>query len=397
MFDATAGRPASHEVGPSWQRALSNLARLAPGQPLGHAYAMDLLPPPLALLVLLFAGWVNRQQQAVIEYLLEENRVLRAAHARRRLRLTDDQRRRLAVKGKVLGRRRLAGIAGIVTPDTILRWYRTLVAKKYDGSRERHPGRPRTKADLAALVVRMATENPTWGYTRIRGGLKVLSHDVARNTIKAILKDHGIEPAPQRGANMPWRTFLAAHWDGLAAADFFTVEVLTLRGLVRYVVLFVMKLKTRTVEIAGMTSQPDEAWMIQIARNLTAAGEGFLRGVSPIILDRDPLYTAAFRRLLRDSGATPLVLPAWSPNLNAFAERFVGSAKSECLERMVVLGENHLRAAVREFVRHYHEERPHQGLKNELITPTTTMIGKGQVKRRERLGGLLNFYYRDAA
>ena len=121
---------------------------------------MDPLPPPLAFFLLLFSGWVNRHQQAVIDYLLEENRVLRAAHGPRRLCLTDDQRRRLAVKGKVLGRRRLADIAGIVTPDTILRWYRKLVAKKYDGSKTRRPGRPSTKSDIAALVVRMATENP---------------------------------------------------------------------------------------------------------------------------------------------------------------------------------------------------------------------------------------------
>ena len=320
---------------------------------------MDSLPPPLAFVLLLFAGWVNRQQQAVIDYLLEENRVLRAAHGRRRLHLTDDQRRRLAVKGKILGRRRLADIVGIVTPDTILRWYRTLVAKKYDGSTARRPGRPHTKPDLAALVIRMAKENPTWGYTRIRGGLKSLGHDAARNTIKAILKDHGIEPAPERGTKMSWKTFLAAHWDGLAAADSFTVEVLTLRGLVRYVIFFVMKLKTRTVEIAGITRQPDEAWMTQVARNLTDAGDGFMRGIDYVILDRDPLYTAAFRRLLRDSGVTPLVLPAWSPNLNAFAERFVESAKSECLGRLVLLGEGHLRSAVRSFVHHYHEERPH--------------------------------------
>src|SRR5262245_38725246 len=307
----------------------ANLPRLDPERPLGHACAMDSLPPPLAFLVLVFAGGVNRQQQAVIDYLLEENRVLRVAHGSRRLLLTDDQRRRLAVKGKVLGRRRLAPIA--------------------------------------------------------------------RNTIKGILKDHGIEPAPRRGAKMPWKTFLAAHWDGLAAADFFTVEVLTLRGLVRYVVLFVMKLKTRTVEIAGMTCQPDETWMMQIARNVTAAGDGFLRGMSHIILDRDPLYTAIFRRLLRDSGVKPLVLPAWSPNLNAFAERFVGSAKSDCLHRMVLLAERHLQADVREFVRHYHQERPHQGLKNELIAPQTMVIGTGQVTCRQRLGGLLKFYYREAA
>ena len=170
------------------------MSNLELGHPLGHALAMAPLPPPLAFFCLLFSGWVNRQQQAVIEYLLEENRVRRAAQPSRRLRLTDAQRRRLAVKGNVVGRRRLASIAGIVTPDTILRWYRRLVPRKYDGSKTRRPGRPSTKPDIAALVVRMATENPTWGYTRIRGGLRGVGHDVARNTIKAILHDHGIEP-----------------------------------------------------------------------------------------------------------------------------------------------------------------------------------------------------------
>src|SRR5262249_2892116 len=155
---------------------------------------MDALPPPLAFVVLLFAGWVNRQQQAVIHYLLDGNTVWRPPPGPQRIRLTDDQRRRLATKGKVLGRRRLAGIVGIVTPDTILRWYRKLVAHKYDGSKTRRPGRPTTKPDIAALVVRMANENPTWGYTRIRGGLKHRGHEVAREHDKAILKDHGIEP-----------------------------------------------------------------------------------------------------------------------------------------------------------------------------------------------------------
>jgi transposase InsO family protein len=368
-----------------------------PARRIGHAVAMDALPPPLAFFILLFAGWVNRQQQAIIDYLLEENRVLRAAQGSRRLRLTDDQRRRLAVKGKVLGRRRLAAVAGLVTPDTILRWYRRLVATKYDGSNVRRPGRPSTKLDIAALVVRMATESPTWGYTRIRGGLKRVGHNVGRNTIKAILKNHGIEPAPERGAKTSWKTFLAAHWDGLAAADFFTVEVLTLHGLVRYVVFFVMQLKARLVQIAGITAAPDGAWMAQLARNLTDPSDGFLRGTQYIILDRDPLYTTAFRGLLRDSGVTPVVLPARSPNLNAFAERFVESAKSECLERMILLGESHLRAAVRAFMVHYHEERPHQGLDNELIAPRPSMIRTGPIRCRERLGGLLKFYDRAAA
>ena len=243
----------------------------------------------------------------------------------------------------------------------------------------------------------MAQENPTWGYTRIRGGLQHLGHEVARNTIKAILKNHRIDPAPERRTKTPWKTFLEAHWDGLAAADFFAVEVLTLRGLVRYVVFFVMKLKTRTVEIGGITRQPHESWMTQIARNLTDPDNGFLCDVHHLILDRDPLYTAAFQDLLRDSGVTPVRLPARSPNLNAFAERFVESIRAECLSRIVPLGEGHLRAAVRSFVDHYHTERPHQGLGNTLIAPESTHAGHGPVRCRQRLGGVLKFYCRAEA
>jgi putative transposase len=158
------------------------------------------------------------------------------------------------------------------------------------------------------------TRPPRGGYTRIRGGLQHLGHDVARNTIKAILKNHGIDPAPERGTKTPWKTFLAAHWDGLAAADFFTVEVLTWRGLIRYVVFFVMTLKTRTVEIAGITSYPDESWMIQMARWLPPPR------AAPDSRPRPALF-GHFRSLLRNSGVTVVRLPARSPNLNALAER----------------------------------------------------------------------------
>lgn len=217
----------------------------------------------------------------------------------------------------------LAEVSGIVPPDTILPWYRRLVAQKYGASQARRPDRPSIKPDLAALVVRVAKENPTWCYTRIGEDLQGLGYEVARNTIKAVLKNRGVAPAPERGTNTPWKTLLAAHWDGLAAADSFTVEVLTLGGLVRYTVLFLMKLKTRAVKIGGITCHPNEAWMTQLARNLLDAGAGFLRDVQYLILDRDPLYSSAFRRLLRDDGVQPLLLPARSPNLNAFAERFV--------------------------------------------------------------------------
>src|SRR5262249_51552527 len=156
-----------------------------------------------------------------------------------RLRLTDDQRRRLARKGSVLDRRVLTQVAGVVRPETILRWYRELIAKKYDGTARRGAGRPRTRQRVQDLVVRFATENPRWGYTRIRGALHNIGHDVGRNTIKRILLEQGLEPAPTRGKRMPWRTFLRSHCGVIAAMDFFAVEVLTLRGLVRYFVLFV--------------------------------------------------------------------------------------------------------------------------------------------------------------
>ena len=197
---------------------------------------------------------------------------------------------------------------------------------------------------------------------------------------------------------MSWGTFLRAHWGAIAATDFFSVEVITRSGLVRYFVLFVIDLETRRVEIAGILPQPDGAWMSQIARNLTDAEDGFLNGSRYLIHDRDPLFTRSFREVLESSGVTTLKLPARSPNLNAYAERFVQSIKSECLAQVIPLGERHLRHAVREYTEHYHAERNHQGLENELIDDRRGAAAmNGSVERHERLGGMLNYYYRKAA
>ena len=176
-------------------------------------------------LLLVLAGWVNRQQQDVIDYQQEENRVLRAGLRGKRLSLSDDERRRLAVKAQALGREALAQIASVATPATLLRWHRHLIAAKYDGSKNRSPGRPPTAKDIRELIVRVAQENPTWGYTRLRGALKNLGHELGRNTIKRILAEHGIAPAPERGRSMSWSTFIKAHWGAIAATDLFTVEV----------------------------------------------------------------------------------------------------------------------------------------------------------------------------
>ena len=353
---------------------------------------------PLRFVTVALAGWLNQQQQDIIDYLREENKVLREQLGNRRLRLNDEQRRGLAARAKKLGHKVLAEVASIVTPDTLLTWHRKLIARKYDGSQRCGPGRPPVREQIRSLVGRMATENRDWGYTRIRGALANLGHRVARGTIANILKQHGIEPAPERLKKSTWREFLQAHWEVLAAADFFTVEVWTRSGLVRFVVLFVIELSTRRVEIAGITTQPDGVWMTQIARNLTDGVDGFLVGKKYLIHDRDPLFTQEFRETLGATGVGVVRLPARSPNLNAYAERFVRSIKESCLDRMILFGEPSLRRATREFLAHYHRERNHQGLDNRLLFPGPTATDlAAPIKRRQRLGGMLNYYYRQAA
>lgn len=293
----------------------------------------------------------------------------------------------------------LARLNTVVAPDTLLRWYRQLVAAKYDGSGKRGPGRPGIKRPITDLITEMARDNPGWGYTKIRGALFNLGHEVARNTIKTTLLNKGLEPAPERGRHTSWATFLKSHLGAIYGADFFTVEVLTPFGLVRYFVLFVIDIATRRVRVAGITNQPNEAWMKQIARNLTDGADGFLRSAKYVILDRDPLYTRAFRQILKATGMNVIRLPSRSPNLNAYAERFVRSIKSECLAKVIPLGERHLRHLVTEYVEHYHLERNHQGLDNRLIEPLpgNTNGRVGVVRRSQRLGGVLNYYWRDVA
>ncbi len=353
---------------------------------------------PWHILVIAMAGWMNREQTAAVEYLKEENRVLRELLGEKRPRLNDDQRRRLAAKGKALGRKLLATCCCIVTPDTILRWHRKLIAKKYDGSASRGPGRPRVAGRTGSLAVRMASENRTWGYKRIQGALANLGHYVCKETVRRILKRDGVEPAPERSTKTTWNEFIRVHWDSLAAADFFTVEVWTPFGLVRHMVFFVIELQTRRVQIAGMAPDPNGAWMSQVARNLTDCFDGFLVGKRFLIHDRDPLYTAQFTKTLAAAGVRCVKLPPKSPNLNAYAERFVRSIKSECLDRMIFFGGKHLRCVVNEYVEHYHVERNHQGIGNRLIETTTLASpADGPVVSRTRVGGMLKYYYRSAA
>jgi hypothetical protein len=248
---------------------------------------------------------------------------------------------------------------------------------------------------------RDGSSEPRLGYTKIRDALRTgLKIEIGRTTVANILLEEGIEPAPEREKKRTWKRFMKSHWDTLCACDFFSVEALGPFGTVRYMVLFVIELKSRAVEIAGIAVDPGEEWMKQVARNLTDPVDGFLRGAKYLIHDRDPLFSKAFIAILKGGGVKSVKIPARSPNCNPYAERFVKSIKYECLHHFLIFGERHLRYLVKEFVDHYMTERFHQGLGGQLIRnvgPTNDNGADGKVACRSRLGGLLNYYQREAA
>jgi putative transposase len=348
----------------------------------------------------IFAGWNNNDQQNQLEYQRTLIQVLREKLGTKRILLNDDQRRRLAVKGKALGRNLLNEICTVFTPDTILRWHRELVAQKWDHSDKRRAvGRPPTPQEVVDLVLQFAHENPSWGYDRIADALANVGHKVSDRTVGNILKAHGIEPAPERKRTRTWSTFLKAHWSQLAAIDFTTIEVWTPKGLVTYYLLFAMRLATRQVCFLGCTPNPGGPWMMQMARNLTDAFDGILRTpVRYVLMDRDTKFTAAFQAILIAAGVKPVLLPPQSPNCNAHLERFFRSLKDETLTQIIFFGETALRETVNDFLIHYHGERPHQGLNHQILVPgPEAEQHTGKIVCRERLGGLLKYYHRQAA
>jgi transposase InsO family protein len=297
------------------------------------------------------------------------------------------------VKGKPLGQKALRQIATIVTPETILAWHRRLIAAKWTYP-QRRTGRPGVMLEIRALIVRMAEENPSWGYARIQGALKHHNHRVARSTIAKVMKEHGINPSPDRP--MSWATFVRAHAHLIAAADFFTTEVWTVRGLVRHFTLFFVDLATRRVHIAGTTTNPTSAWMEQIARNVTDCDVGFLRDKRLLITDRDAVFSPRFKAILGSTSVEILLTAYQAPNMNAHAERFVRSIRSECLDQMIFVGHSSLERAIAEYAAHYHDERSHQGLGNEI--PSGTLVQRvGGISVSDRLGGQLKYYHRVAA
>jgi putative transposase len=313
--------------------------------------------------------------------------VLARQHQRPRLRPAD--RAFIAALARLLPHRRRHGL--VVTPATLLRWHRELVRRKWTYP-QRKPGRPPTGRALRELVLRLARENPGWGYQRIAGELIKLGFRISPSTVRRLLALAGLEPAPRRGA-VSWPAFLRRQATSLLACDFFTVETVALR---RLYVLFFIELGSRRVHFAGCTTNPSGTWVVQQARNLGFTN--LFERMRFLIHDRDSKFTASFDEVFRSEGITVIHTPVRAPQANAYAERFVRTARTECLDWLLIIGRRHLEHVLRIYIQHYNRERPHRGLALNRPEPLEVKLSPGgDVHRRDRLGGLVHEYYRAAA
>ncbi len=348
----------------------------------------------------LVGGHVDEELLIRNEYLAAENKILKSK-LNKPVQFNNSERIQLAKIGKRMGLKALKEISCIVKPETILKWFRRLVAKKFDGSSYRKTfGRPPISLELEHLILQFAEENPGWGYDRISGALSNLGYKISDQSVGNILKSNGIPPAPERDQDTTWATFIKNHQDVIAACDFLNAEVITPVGLITYYVLFFIHIGSRMVHIAGVTPNPNEEWMKQIARNITMADWGFLSGSKYLIHDRDSKFCKSFRSIIKSGGVEPLKLPPQSPNLNSFCERWVLSVKSECICGLIFFGEESLLKTLKEYTIHYHRERNHQGKDNRLLFPIDgydSTKKNGRITCRSRLGGVLNYYHREAA
>ncbi len=334
----------------------------------------------------------EREKEIEILVLRHQLRLLERQVARPQLRPAD--RALLAAFSRVLPRRACASF--LVTPATLLRWHRELVARRWTYP-HRRPGRPGTPLEVRELVLRLARENPVWGYRRIQGELLGLGIKVAASTVWEILRREGIEPAPRR-LESSWAEFLRRQAASILECDFLTVDTLFFK---RLYVLFFIEVASRRVHIAGITANPDGAWVTQQARNLVMCLEDEGVRMRFLIRDRDSKFTASFDEVFRSEGMRVIRAPVRAPRARAHAERWVGSLRRECLDRLLILGRRHLASVVRVYVQHYNEHRPHRsrGQRPPLAKPppisepaSLSRLLPERLRRRDQLGGLLHEY-----
>lgn len=337
------------------------------------------------LLLCVRSGDAKEVEILVLRHELE---ILRRQQPRPRLEPKD--RALLAALSRLLPRRRWSVF--MVTPATLLGWHRRM-ARRHWTYPNTAKGRPPVPADVQALIVRLATENPRWGYERIKGELAGLGYRVSASSIRRVLRVNGINPAPRR-TSTTWRSFLSQQAAGIVACDFFSVDTV---WLTRYYVLFFIEVQTRRVHLCGITTNPTGGWVTQQARNLAVSFDERGRVVRHLIRDRDAKFTRSFDDVWRSIGAQVVRTPVRAPNANAYAERWVGTARRECLDHLLIVGPRHLGRVLSAFVEHYNGHRPHRALELEPPQPRATSSATRparleQVVRRDVLGGVIHEY-----
>jgi putative transposase len=275
----------------------------------------------------------------------------------------------------------------LVTPETILRWHRALVRRHWTYP-HRRPGRPQLPEETIELIVRLARENPRWGYLRIVGELKKLGVTVSKGSVANVLGRHGLPPAPRRGGPT-WVEFLHAQAKGVLATDFFTVDTVLLR---RYYVLFVIEVERRVVHLLGVTTNPDSPWVTQVTRNFATGLEDAGRRFRFLVRDRDRKFSSSFDTVFGSIGIEAIKTPVRSPRANAYAERWVRTVRAECLDHLLIFGRRHLESVLSEYVDHYARARPHRGLDLDTPRPNPASNRTEVLRRRDVLGGLLHEY-----
>jgi len=339
-----------------------------------------------ALLALL--AWSDRTKDA--EILILRHQVVLLQRQVQTPRLSWADRAVLAGLARLLPRSQLRQLRLIISPRTVLRWHADLVRRRWACPRSA-PGRPRTAPAVRALVLEMARDNPSWGYRRIHGELTGLGCKIAPSTVWQILKDAGIDPAPRR-TGQTWRAFLEGQAKTILATDFFHVDTVLLR---RLYVLFFIEHGTRRAHLAGITAHPTGEWVTQQARNLLMTLEGQADGVKFLIRDRDAKFIAACDAVFTAIGVRIIKIPVRAPRANAIAERWIASARRECLDRMLITGERHLRLILDEYIDHYNTHRPHRALHQSPPAGRPHPLGgmtSMRIRRRDRLGGLIHEY-----